>query len=84
MPIKAEDIDVKKLSLEYGDVLIVRVPETVGLASHGAIRSAFLDAFKNAGINFVPSVLIGPMGLDFEVIRRQAVDQDNQPIVRTQ
>ncbi len=74
------DFDVKKLALEYGDVLVVRVPAGVDPNVHSFVRSTVLSAFKQAGTNFVPSVLVCPKDMEFEVIRRQAINgQDNQP-----
>lgn len=73
-----DDIDVKKLSLEHGDVLVVRAPNSMNPNVHSFVRSKILQAFKDAGTNFVPSVLVCPKDLEFEVLRRQAINgQDN-------
>lgn len=62
-----ETIEIAKLELQLGDILLVRIPANLNAAF---VDGAIKETMKQAGIN-VP-VLIGPKDIDFQIIRTQA------------
>lgn len=65
---QVDHIEIAKLSLEAGDLLVLRVPADWGHDQQVAAHDAVKEAMRKADVN-VP-IIIGPDTVEFQVIRK--------------
>jgi hypothetical protein len=70
MEIKVEQIEIAKLEICPGDILIVRVPNYWNDEQQRRAHDVVRDAFQQAGVR--SPILIGPQEVEFQVVRKVA------------
>lgn len=70
---KIDTIEIAKLELQRGDILLVRVPPDWSKERCGRADEAIQETMRIADVHGVP-VLIGSTDVEFQIVRDKASD----------
>lgn len=69
--LRVNQVDVAKLNIRPGDVLMVKVDRPITQDTAERIRRGFQEAFEKSGGN-LPEILVIDGGIEVQVVRKEA------------